>query len=502
MPSLLSKQDILRDVFSTQTPHIKSASNPPVKQTRVQTSKPRRFSAWSAVDDMKSKAERLSNAAQKEISEASAAAQAKAGQIQLYFAKYYNNQGQGLTHTAITSLDLVRYRRQADAKMYKGNFEAWGKIGRAEGLRGSLLVQGAFKYGGYGFLKKYCSDLAGEEAAYRYKTGFHLAASASAELIADVALCPFEAVKVRMQTTIPPFASGTFSGISIITGREGTGLYPLWGLRIPYNMMKFASFETIVEAIYGYMPRKKSEYGKGAQTSVSFAGGCLAGILCAIVSHPADVMVSKLNANRQPGEAFGSATGRIYKDIGSTGLYGTTKELSFALRSCSSIVVNPTSQPTDSPRNHYICWYVASLPEPGPPRTICARLPAKIPSDFANEQQRDHYNVTYIDPYAIMPEEISHGRGGDQGDGPYSAGRGGAGNIESPRVKPTNVGGQRGDSDVIPETALREPGASYENYHTGRGGGGNVHKEKHDAETVEQKGLGEKLKEKIMGKKD
>ena len=39
--------------------------------------------------------------------------------------------------------------------------------------------------------------------------------------------------------------------------------------------MKFASFETIVEMIYGYMPKKKSEYGKGTQTAVSFAGGYL-----------------------------------------------------------------------------------------------------------------------------------------------------------------------------------------------------------------------------------
>ena len=46
-----------------------------------------------------------------------------------------------------------------------------------------------------------------------------------------------------------------------------------------------------------------------------------AGILCAVVSHPADVMVSKLNANRQPGEAFGAAMGRIYKDIGFGGLW-------------------------------------------------------------------------------------------------------------------------------------------------------------------------------------
>lgn len=58
--------------------------------------------------------------------------------------------------------------------------------------------------------------------AHRYKTSLYLAASASAEFVADIFLCPFEAVKVRMQTTIPPFASGTFNGISIITGKEGT----------------------------------------------------------------------------------------------------------------------------------------------------------------------------------------------------------------------------------------------------------------------------------------
>jgi solute carrier family 25 phosphate transporter 3 len=220
--------------------------------------------------------------------------------------------------------------------MYTGNFQAWGKIGRAEGFRGiytgwgptffGYSAQGAFKYGGYEFFKKWYSDLAGAENAAKYKTSIYLVASASAEFIADIALCPFEAVKVRMQTTIPPFAKGTFDGISQITGKEGfgglyKGLYPLWGRQIPYTMMKFASFETIVEMIYERLPGQKSDYGKGAQTAVSFTGGYLAGILCAIVSHPADVMVSKLNANRQPGEAFGAAMGRIYKDIGFSGLW-------------------------------------------------------------------------------------------------------------------------------------------------------------------------------------
>lgn len=85
--------------------------------------------------------------------------------------------------------------------------------------------------------------------------------------------------------------------------------------------MKFASFETIVEMIYKSLPGQKSDYNKGAQTVVAFTGGYLAGILCAVVSHPADVMVSKLNANRQSGEAFGAAMSRIYGDIGFRGLW-------------------------------------------------------------------------------------------------------------------------------------------------------------------------------------
>ena len=99
------------------------------------------------------------------------------------------------------------------------------------------------------------------------------------------------------------------------------GLYPLWGRQIPYTMMKFASFENIVAAIYNYLPGQKSDYGSGAQTAVAFAGGYMAGILCAIVSHPADVMVSKLNADRAPGEGFGAAIGRIYGKIGFAGLW-------------------------------------------------------------------------------------------------------------------------------------------------------------------------------------
>lgn len=109
--------------------------------------------------------------------------------------------------------------------------------------------------------------------------------------------------------------------VLIVSHRLYKGLYPLWGRQIPYTMMKFASFENIVAAIWNYLPGTKSDYGKGAQTAVAFTGGYAAGILCAIVSHPADVMVSKLNADRQPGESFGGAMSRIYGKIGFGGLW-------------------------------------------------------------------------------------------------------------------------------------------------------------------------------------
>ncbi|RDW78099.1 putative phosphate transport protein [Coleophoma crateriformis] len=345
MPILFPTQDAFHHLFPTAVG--KTRLEPQYNSTFQQKRTPLQarselYPTWSVVDDAKNKANALSAEATKEFEKASAKAQAKTGHIEMYSPKFYaactfgGLLACGLTHTAVTPLDLVKCRRQVDSKMYTGNFQAWGKIGRAEGFRGiytgwgptffGYSAQGAFKYGGYEFFKKFYSDAVGAENAYKYKTALYLMASASAEAIADVALCPFEAVKVRMQTTIPPFAKGTFNGISTITSKEGyaglyKGLYPLWGRQIPYTMMKFASFETIVEAIYDYLPGTKSDYGKGAQTAVSFTAGYLAGILCAIVSHPADVMVSKLNAQRKSQEAFGAAMSRIYKDIGFSGLW-------------------------------------------------------------------------------------------------------------------------------------------------------------------------------------
>jgi solute carrier family 25 phosphate transporter 3 len=64
-------------------------------------------------------------------------------------------------------------------------------------------------------------------------------------------------------------------------------------------MMKFGAFERTVQLLYAkVVPKPREECSKGEQLGVSFAAGYIAGVFCAVVSHPADNLVSKLNANK------------------------------------------------------------------------------------------------------------------------------------------------------------------------------------------------------------
>jgi len=258
--------------------------------------------------------------------------------IELYSGKFYAVSALGgalacgLTHTLVTPLDLVKCRRQVNKNIYSGNMDGWKKIVASDGAKGlytgygptalGYSLQGSCKYGFYEYFKKTYSDIAGPENAIRYKDAIYLAGSASAELIADVALVPMETVKVRMQTTLPPFATGIADGYGKIVAAQGTGalfksLPSLWSRQIPYTMMKFWSFEFFVAQIYSALGKPKTSYNKVQQLGVSFAAGYAAGVFCAAVSHPADTMVSKLNG---PGGAEKSVSS-IYREIGFGGLW-------------------------------------------------------------------------------------------------------------------------------------------------------------------------------------
>jgi len=64
-------------------------------------------------------------------------------------------------------------------------------------------------------------------------------------------------------------------------------------------MMKFATYENIVEMTYKHLiPTPKDQCSKPLQLGVSFGSGYVAGVFCAAVSHPADNLVSFLNNSK------------------------------------------------------------------------------------------------------------------------------------------------------------------------------------------------------------
>ncbi|XP_046516611.1 phosphate carrier protein, mitochondrial-like [Equus quagga] len=219
----------------------------------------------------------------------------------------------GLTHTAIVPLDLVKCRMQVDPGKYSGILSGFGVTLRDDGLRGlargwaptflGYSLQGLFKFGLYEVFKIHYAERLGPERAYAWRTGLYLAASASAEFFADVALAPMEAVKVRIQTQ-PGFARTLRAAAPRMYGEEGLrafykGVAPLWLRQIPYTMMKFACFERTVEALYTYVvPKPQSQCSKAEQLAVTFVAGYIAGVFCAVVSHPADSVVSVLNKEK------------------------------------------------------------------------------------------------------------------------------------------------------------------------------------------------------------
>merc|ERR1711981_935335 len=235
----------------------------------------------------------------------------------------------GLTHLAVVPLDLVKCRIQVDPAKYKSLGNAFkltlaedGAKGLAKGWAPTLVgysFQGIGKFGFYEAFKILYGNAMGEENAFLYRTSLYLIASASAEFFADIFLAPFEAMKVRIQT-MPGYANNMREAYAKMKAEGGNpfykGLKPLWLRQIPYTMMKFAAFERVLEALYKFVvPKPRADCSKGEQLTVTFAAGYIAGVLCAIVSHPADCVVSVLN------KTPGVSAGQVLKDLGWAGCW-------------------------------------------------------------------------------------------------------------------------------------------------------------------------------------
>ncbi|CEJ91857.1 Putative Mitochondrial phosphate carrier protein [[Torrubiella] hemipterigena] len=242
--------------------------------------------------------------------------------------------GCSITHGAFTPVDVVKTKIQLDPATYnKGMISSFRQVIKNEGA-GTLLtgfgptftgyfIQGAFKFGGYEFFKKQSIDYLGLETARANRGAVYSFSAGAAEFFASIALCPLEATRIRLVST-PGFANGLVGGFSKILRTEGIGAFysgfgPILFKQIPYTITKFVAFEKFSETILAQFD--KSTLTPGMQTSINLGSGLLAGFAAAIVSQPADTMLSKINKTKGlPGEGTIS---RLVKIAGELGLRGS-----------------------------------------------------------------------------------------------------------------------------------------------------------------------------------
>ncbi|KAM5343581.1 hypothetical protein ACJ41O_012118 [Fusarium nematophilum] len=232
------------------------------------------------------------------------------------------------THGAATPIDVVKTRIQVDDalkgyNMVRAARTIVGKEGASALLTGfgptavGYLVQGGAKFAGYEFFKKkYITLAGGPEKAVDRRTAIYLTASATAEFFADILLCPLEATRIRLVSQ-RGYADGLVSGFGGMAREEGlrgfySGFVPLLFKQVPFAVGQFSVHEAANEVIYRTMgPERKAKLTHLESTGVELTSGVTAGVAAAVLSHPADTLLSAIN--KGAGDPKQSATSRMFQ---------------------------------------------------------------------------------------------------------------------------------------------------------------------------------------------
>ncbi|PHH93217.1 hypothetical protein CDD83_10155 [Cordyceps sp. RAO-2017] len=233
-----------------------------------------------------------------------------------------------LTHGAATPIDVVKTRIQVDDAMKGLNMLSAGRtIVAKEGASALLtgfgptavgyLVQGGAKFAGYEYFKKrYISMLGGPGEAVNHRTAVYLGASATAEFFADILLCPLEATRIRLVSQ-RGYASGLSTGFMRMAREEGlrgfySGFVPLLFKQVPFAVGQFSTHEAVNELIFRSMgPERKARLTSLESMAVELTSGLAAGAAAAVLSHPADTLLSAIN--KGAGDSSQGATSRMFQ---------------------------------------------------------------------------------------------------------------------------------------------------------------------------------------------
>lgn len=244
------------------------------------------------------------------------------------------------THLLIVPLDVLKTRMQIASSLAPLDVRRGQKtqnikpptllnfsrsIWKTEGPKGFLkgvaptnwgyFIQGSFKFGLYEHFKRLAPSLLGGEVAKKNRNAIYLSSGMVAEAIADIFLTPFEAARIRaISMKSKPMTHQLIQTIY----KEGTlyrGFWPLFARQVPYTAVKFTIFERSEEWIYRWMEevhqkKRGIDLDPLEQLGITAICGGIGGFVSAIISHPADTLLTRCNQKSYSGLC------NLYREIG------------------------------------------------------------------------------------------------------------------------------------------------------------------------------------------
>ncbi|CAN1725422.1 Mitochondrial phosphate carrier protein 1, mitochondrial [Linum perenne] len=208
----------------------------------------------------------------------------------------------GTTHLLITPLDVLKVNMQLNPIKYNSIHTCFTTLLREQGpstfWRGwaskscGYALQGGCRFGLYEYFKTLYSSIIPDDYQQNRNLIF-FTSSATAEVFANLCLCPFEAIKVKVQAQ-HHFAKGLLDGFP--------RLYASSGIHGYVSMVMFTTFEHTVDLLYRkVIHASKEDCSKAGQLGITFMAGYAAGSVGSLISNPADNLVTHLYNNKADG---------------------------------------------------------------------------------------------------------------------------------------------------------------------------------------------------------
>ncbi|KAG0700112.1 mitochondrial carrier domain-containing protein [Suillus ampliporus] len=232
----------------------------------------------------------------------------------------------------LAAIDVVKTRIQIDPAYKKLNmFTGTRYVIATEGPRALLtvgyLAQGGAKFAGYEYWKKKAVEsVGGPETAVKYRTAIYLGSASIAEFFADILLTPLEATRIRLVSD-RTYATGLVTGFTRLA-REGgvrelyAGFVPILCKQIPYAIGQFTVNEFCHEIVFRSMSEEtRRTLSSTNKFTIQLGSGIIAGFAAAILSQPADTLLSQINKGHGPKGSMPHRLAVLAREAGFRGLF-------------------------------------------------------------------------------------------------------------------------------------------------------------------------------------